>query len=100
MNTFTSIINGPTPVVVDFSAEWCNPCKMMKPILNQLKSSMGDRVRILKVDVDRNPELAASKNIRSVPTIKVYQSGVEKWTGSGVIQADRLEMIIRNHTTL
>jgi len=99
MNSFSSIINGQVPVVVDFSAEWCSPCKMMQPILSQLKSSMGEKVRILKVDVDKNPDLAASKNIRSVPTIKIYQSGIEKWTGSGVIQADRLEMIIRNHTS-
>ena len=99
MNSFSSIINGQVPVVVDFSAEWCSPCKMMQPILSQLKSSMGEKVRILKVDVDKNPDLAASKNIRSVPTIKIYQSGIEKWTGSGVIQADKLEMIIRNHTS-
>lgn len=100
MDNFSSIINGPVPVVVDFSAEWCGPCKMMKPILSQLKSSMGDRVRILKVDVDKNPELAARNNIRSVPTIKIYQSGREKWSGSGVVQADRLEMIIKNNSQL
>ena len=95
MESFSSIINSDLPVVVDFSAEWCAPCRMMAPILDQVKKSLGDGVRILKIDVDRNPALASRNNIRSVPTIKIYKAGKEKWSGAGVIQADRLVQLIR-----
>ena len=96
MESFNSIIKSDIPVVVDFFTDWCSPCKMMVPILRQLKDSMGEGVRILKVDVDKNPEIAARNHIRSVPSVKVYHKGLEKWSGTGVVQADRLEMVIRN----
>ena len=95
MESFSEIIKNRTPVIVDFHAEWCAPCKMMTPILKQVKSSLGENVRILKVDVDRNPAIASKNSIRSVPTIKVYQSGTERWSASGVVQADRLEAVVR-----
>ena len=95
MQSFGEIIGSRVPVIVDFHAEWCAPCKMMTPILKQVKSSLGDKVRILKIDVDKNPVLASKNSIRSVPTIKVYQNGNERWSASGVVQADRLESIVR-----
>lgn len=95
MNNFNEVINSKVPVLVDFSAEWCGPCKMMAPILEQLKSSMGDSVRIIKIDVDANSQLASKYNIRSVPTIKIFQNGAEKWSGAGVRQADNLAAIIK-----
>jgi thioredoxin 1 len=95
MKNFNEVINSPIPVLVDFSAEWCGPCKMMSPILKQLKSSLGEGVRIIKIDVDENRELSAKYSIRSVPTIKIFQNGTEKWSGAGVRQADNLAAIIR-----
>ena len=95
MKNFNEVINSKVPVLVDFSAEWCGPCKMMHPILEQLKSSMGESVRIIKIDVDTNRDLSAKYNIRNVPTIKIFQNGAEKWSGAGVRQADNLAAIIR-----
>lgn len=92
---FNELINSETPVLVDFSAEWCGPCKMMTPILEQLKSTMGDSIKIIKIDVDSNQELSSKYNIRNVPTLKVFQNGKEKWSGAGVRQADNLAAIIR-----
>lgn len=94
MQSFGEIIGSSVPVIVDFHAEWCAPCKMMTPILRQVKSSLGDKVRILKIDVDKNPQLASKNSIRSVPTIKVYHNGRERWSASGVVQADQLERIV------
>ena len=99
MEKFNQIIQGHTPVVVDFSAEWCGPCKMMAPILKQLKGQMGDQVRILKIDVDRNQEIAMKYQIRNVPTLMIFQNGLKKWTGSGVMQADQLASVIHSVTS-
>ena len=99
MEKFNQIIQGQTPVVVDFSAEWCGPCKMMAPILQQLKSQLGDQVRILKIDVDHNQQIAMQYQIRNVPTLMIFQNGERKWTGSGVMQADQLASVIRSVTT-
>ena len=94
---FNTIINSNIPVLVDFSAEWCGPCKMMKPVLEQLKRNMGDKVRIIKIDVDRNRELAAKYNIRSVPSLMLFQEGKVKWSGVGVVSANNLENVIYNN---
>jgi len=99
MDQFKQIIEGNTPVVVDFYATWCAPCKMMTPILKQLKEQMGEGVRIIKIDVDRNQEMAQIFQIRGVPTLMVFQNGKAKWTGSGVMQADKLESVIRSVTS-
>jgi thioredoxin 1 len=94
MSSFNEIINGDTPVLVDFFAEWCGPCKMMTPILEQLKSDMGNKVKILKVDVDKNQSIASKLNVRGVPTLILYKQGKNVWRKSGVLQVDELKQII------
>jgi thioredoxin 1 len=98
--TFGSIIKGEKPVLVDFYAEWCGPCKMMKPILEDLHNAMGDQIRILKIDIDRNPAVASSLNISGVPTIILYQNGKMLWRQSGVVPAKQLQAIIQEKATL
>ena len=98
MATFNDIIKSNTPVVVDFFATWCQPCKMMTPILQQVKGQMGEHVRIIKIDIDKNQEIAAKYQVRSVPTLMIFQNGQKKWSGSGVIQADQLTSVIQSTT--
>ncbi|WP_372773730.1 thioredoxin [Mangrovibacterium sp.] len=98
MEQFNTIIQSNTPVLVDFFATWCAPCKMMAPILQQVKSQVGDEVRIIKIDVDKNPAIAQQFQIRSVPTLKLFKNGQVKWTGNGVMQADQLVGIIKTTT--
>jgi len=92
--TFTDIIQGSKPVLVDFSAEWCGPCKMMPPILKELKDKMGDKITILKMDIDKNPAVANSYQIQSVPTLIVFREGQIKWRQSGVVRADQLKSVL------
>ena len=94
---FSELIKGQVPVLVDFSAEWCGPCKMMKPVLEQLKSRMGDKIRILKVDVDNNRDLAFKYSIRSVPTLMLFQNGKSLWSGVGVLTSNHLENAINSN---
>lgn len=92
--TFAGIISGDKPVLVDFSAEWCGPCKMMPPVLKELKNKLGDAVTILKMDIDRNPTVAASYQIQSVPTLIVFQNGQIKWRQSGVLPATQIQSVL------
>jgi thioredoxin 1 len=78
----------------NFAAEWCGPCKMMPPILSQLKGLTGDDVRIIKIDIDRNPSVASSYQIQSVPTLILFKAGKLLWRKSGVIPADQLKQVI------
>jgi thioredoxin 1 len=95
--SFYDLINGKVPVLVDFSAEWCSPCKMMKPVLEQLKDKMENNLRILKIDVDKNSALAEKYKIRSVPSLLLFQEGKIRWSGVGVLTANYLENVINNN---
>jgi thioredoxin 1 len=92
--TFSEIINGETPVLVDFYADWCAPCKMMVPILQELKTKMGDSLNIVKIDTDRNPDAAITYQVRGIPTLILFKKGNILWQQAGVVRTSQLEAII------
>lgn len=95
MRSFSEVIKSDKPVLVDFSAEWCGPCKMMPPVLKEVKDKLQDKIIILKVDIDRNPDAARAYQVQSVPTLMVFQNGVVKWRQSGAMPANQLMNVMR-----
>ncbi len=96
-NNFNTIITGDVPVLVDFYADWCGPCKMLSPILKEVKSAMADNLKIIKIDVDKNQALASKFQVRGVPTMILFKNGNPVWRQSGVLQKDEIVTIINQH---
>jgi len=96
MSKFREIIQSETPTLVDFYATWCGPCQQMHPILDKLKDKMGSAVRVVKIDVDKNQEVAATFKIRSVPTLLLFKKGEILWRQAGGMDANGLEQKVKN----
>jgi thioredoxin 1 len=96
-NSFSDIIKSNTPTLVDFYATWCGPCKTMSPILEDFKNKMGDKVKVIKIDVDKNPKAASAYQVRGVPTLVLFKGGQIKWRQSGVVMAQDLIKIVNQH---
>ncbi len=97
MSSFNELINSDTPVLVDFYATWCGPCKMMGPILEEVATEVQGKAKIIKVDVDKNQQAAAAYQVRCVPTLILFKKGQQVWKQSGVVQADQLVQIINQN---
>ncbi|HAT66266.1 MAG TPA: thioredoxin [Flavobacteriaceae bacterium] len=98
MSSFNEIIASQKLVLVDFSADWCGPCKMLAPILKQVKDEVGDTIKIIKIDVDKNQTLASQYQVRGVPTLILYKDGKQVWRQSGVLQKHELVLLIQSHS--
>ena len=98
MEKFNDIIKSEKLTLVDFFATWCGPCKMMHPVLEQLKGEMGDGIRIIKIDVDNNEEISSQYNIQSVPTLMLFKNGDVVWRESGARSLNELKIIIAKHS--
>jgi len=96
MASFNELIDQKIPVLVDFKADWCGPCKTMIPILKEVKQQLKDQVAIIKIDVDKNPTVAAKYQIRGVPTLMIFKESNQVWKQSGVVQANQLIEIINS----
>ena len=96
MASFNELIDQKTPVLVDFKADWCGPCKTMIPILKEVKQQLKDKVSIIKIDVDKNPSVASKYQVQGVPTLIIFKEAKQVWKQSGVVQASQLIEIIRS----
>lgn len=97
MATFNEIIQANTPVLVDFYATWCGPCKAMSPIIDDVAKQVQGKARVLKIDVDKNPAAAASYQVKGVPTLILFKNGKQLWKQSGVVDAQKLIQIINQN---
>jgi thioredoxin 1 len=97
MAKFENVVRSARPVIVDFYTDWCGPCKQVPPILKEIKQELKERVRIIKVNVDKNPHIATKYQIRNLPTIMVFKEGEVKWTTMGVPPAGEIKQIVQNH---
>jgi thioredoxin 1 len=96
-SNFSEIIKDDKPVLVDFYANWCGPCKTLGPILNDAKSELGDDVKIVKIDVDKNEALASKYQVKGVPTLILFKNGEQLWRQSGVLQKSEIVQLIKSH---
>lgn len=96
-NSFNNIINSDKPVLVDFFADWCGPCKMLAPVLKQVKDELNESIKIVKIDVDKNQLLAAKYQVRGVPTMLLFKNGKQLWRQSGVLQKTDIISAIKSH---
>lgn len=94
---FKELINSPSPVLIDFFATWCGPCKVQSSVLPTVKENIGDKARIVKIDIDQYPAIAAEYNVRSVPTLAIFKNGEMLWKGSGVHDVNTLTRLIDQH---
>ncbi|NJB72166.1 thioredoxin 1 [Saonia flava] len=95
--SFNTIINSDIPVLVDFYADWCGPCKMLAPILEQVKDELGDAIKIVKIDVDKNQSISGKYQVRGVPTMILFKKGKLLWRQSGVLQKSDIVNVIKSH---
>lgn len=96
-SSFNDIINSETPVLVHFFANWCGPCKVLMPILEEVKEELGDKVKIVKIDVDKNQSLASKHQLRGVPTLLLFKKGKQVWRQSGVLQKSEIVNVINSN---
>lgn len=94
--TFNDLIQSETPVLVDFYADWCGPCKAMAPALEQLSSKMGDKAKVIKINVDKNQQAASAYQVQSIPTLILFQKGQIKWRQAGALSLGQLESVMKN----